>query len=64
MDYTPARNRAAPLAWLEAIAEGETDLDAGRIVPGDLIMRELRDSLARLEAPDAEPSPPKGSRLR
>lgn len=64
MDDTPARKLAAPPEWLEAIAEGEADLDAGRIVPVDLIMRELRESLERLQAPDAEPSPPKGSRLR
>jgi hypothetical protein len=39
-----------PAGWLEALAESEADLAAGRVVPGDLIMRDLRDSLAQLEA--------------
>jgi predicted transcriptional regulator len=64
MDDTPTRARSAPAEWLEAIADGEADLAAGRIVPGEQIMRELRESLARLEAPDNEPSPPDGPGLR
>ena len=40
----------ASAVWLEALAESEADLAAGRVVPGELVMRELRDSLARLEA--------------
>jgi len=47
---------AAPPEWLEALAKTETDLAAGRIVPGEEIMRELRESLARLEAKAAGPS--------
>ena len=50
MDDTPTRARSALAEWLDAIAEGEADLAAGRIVPGEQVMRELRESLARLEA--------------
>ena len=57
MDDTPLRRRSAPAEWLEAIAKAEADLAAGRIVPGEQILRELRERLARLEAPDNEPSP-------
>ncbi len=39
-----------PAGWLEALAESEADLAAGRIVAGDDVMRDLRDSLARLDA--------------
>lgn len=39
-----------PTAWLEALAESDADLAAGRIVSGDVVMRDLRDALARLEA--------------
>jgi hypothetical protein len=44
---TPA---VAPAGWLEALAESDADLAAGRIVPGDVVMRDLRDGLARVEA--------------
>jgi predicted transcriptional regulator len=57
IDATKQRS-AAPTEWLEAIAEGEADLAAGRVVPGDAIMHELRESLARLEARSEEPTPP------
>ena len=43
---TPA---TAPAEWLDALAESEADLAAGRIVPGHAVMRDLRDGLARLE---------------
>ena len=43
----------APPDWLEALAESEADLAAGRIVSGELVLRELRDSLARLESSHA-----------
>jgi hypothetical protein len=39
-----------PAGWLEILAESEADLAAGRVVPGDMVMRKLRESLARLEA--------------
>jgi hypothetical protein len=54
---TPA---IAPAEWLEVLAESEADLAAGRIVPGDVVMRELRDSLARLEAKTAAKPARKG----
>lgn len=40
----------APADWLEALAESDADLAAGRIVPGEVVLRDLKDSLARLEA--------------
>ena len=39
-----------PPGWLEIIAEGEADIAAGRIVPGDGIKRGLLESIARIEA--------------
>ena len=39
-----------PPGWLEIIAEGEADIAAGRIVPGDVIKRGLLESNARIEA--------------
>jgi len=47
---TPA---SVPAEWLEVLAESDADIAAGRIVPSDVVMRELRDSLARLEAKKA-----------
>jgi hypothetical protein len=44
---TPA---SVPAGWLEALAESEADLAAGRIVPGEEVMRDLQDSLDRLKA--------------
>ena len=41
---------SAPAEWLAVIEEGEADLAAGRIVPGDVVMRELAEALARTEA--------------
>jgi hypothetical protein len=38
-----------PPDWLEVLAESDADLAAGRIVPGDVVMRDFRDGLARLE---------------
>ena len=49
MDHTPTP-AMAPDALLEALAESEADFAAGRIVPGDIVIRDLRDGLARLEA--------------
>jgi hypothetical protein len=47
------RTAIAPAGWLEALAESDADLAAGRIVPGDVVLRNLKDGLARLEAKDA-----------
>ncbi len=52
MDDTPIPG-PAPAGWLEALARSEAQLAAGQVVPGEEIMRELRDSIARLEAKQA-----------
>ena len=39
-----------PAEWLEALAESDADLAAGRIVSGVEVLRDLQESLARLEA--------------
>jgi hypothetical protein len=49
MNDSPTPN-VAPDEWLDALAESDADLAAGRIVPGDVVLRDLKDSLARLEA--------------
>lgn len=56
--YSPPMNdtpTAAPVpaGWLEVLAESEAELAAGLTVPGDVIMRELYESIARLEAKQA-----------
>jgi hypothetical protein len=43
----------APALWLDALAESGADIGVGRIVPGEVVMRDLRESLARLEAQTA-----------
>jgi DNA recombination-dependent growth factor C len=63
MDDTPTP-AIAPAGRLEALAESDADLAAGRIVPGDVVMRELRDSLARLEAKKAAKPARKDTRRR
>jgi hypothetical protein len=40
----------APASWIEALAESEADIEAGRIVSGKDVMRDLHDGLAGLEA--------------
>jgi len=54
----------APAGWLEVLAESDADLAAGRIVPGDEVMRDLRESLARLEAKTAARKPRKNTPRR
>jgi hypothetical protein len=49
MDDTPHR-APAPAGWLEALQRSEAQLAAGQTVPGDAVMRELQESIARLEA--------------
>jgi hypothetical protein len=47
-------NRAqAPAGWLEALDRSEAQLAAGETVPGEEVMRELYESIARLEAKHA-----------
>ena len=49
MDDT-SQHGAAPTGWLEVLGESEADPTAGRIVPGEVVMKDLGDSLVRLEA--------------
>jgi hypothetical protein len=63
MDDTPTSS-VAPADWLEVLAESDADLAAGRIVPGDVVMRDLRDGLARLEAKAAARKVSKNTRRR
>jgi len=60
MDDHP-NSTVAPAGWLEVLAESEADVAAGRIVPGDVVMRDLRESLARLEAKAAARKPRKNT---
>jgi hypothetical protein len=64
MDDNPPTPALVPVGWLEALAESEEDLAAGRIVPGDMVMRDLRESLARLEAKAAAKTTRKGALRR
>jgi len=52
MDDAPTPD-VAPAGWLEALAESDADLAAGRVVTGDVVLRDLKESLARLEAKTA-----------
>jgi len=49
MDDTPTRD-IAPAGWIEALAESDADVAAGRIISADMVMRDLKDRLDRLEA--------------
>ena len=42
--------RHRPRRWLEALAESEAELAAGRIVPGEVVRQMFGESIARLEA--------------
>jgi predicted transcriptional regulator len=64
MDDTPHRTDAAPAGWAEILAESEAEAEAGLFVPGDEIMRELRESIARLEAKQAATAQGRPSRRR
>jgi hypothetical protein len=50
MDKINPATRPVPAGWLEALTESPAELAAGLTVPGDEIMRELYESIARLEA--------------
>jgi hypothetical protein len=52
-----------PTDLLDALAESEAELAAGQTSPGDDIMRELHESIARLESQQA-PTPPRKTPLR
>lgn len=48
MDTTPRDNQAAS-AWAEILAESEAEAEAGLFVSGDDLLRELHESIARME---------------
>lgn len=39
-----------PVEWLEALAESDADIAAGRIVPSEAVHRGLREAAEQLEA--------------
>ena len=39
-----------PAGWDEALAQGEADVAAGRVVPANVVRQNLRDRIARIEA--------------
>ncbi len=45
-----------PAGWIKALAESEAQLAAGQIVFGEEVMRELRESIDRLEVKRAAKS--------
>jgi hypothetical protein len=45
---TPPDN--TPPGWLEVLKESEAELADGLIISGDEVMRDLQESLARLES--------------
>jgi hypothetical protein len=49
MDDTP-RAMDAPQDWIDALDESMADIAAGRVVSGDVVRRELIESIARIEA--------------
>jgi hypothetical protein len=53
MDDNPP-SAPVPAGWLEVLAESEAELAAGLTVPGDVIMSELYESIARMEAKQAD----------
>lgn len=54
----------SPDGWFAVLAESEADIAAGRIVPGEEVMRDLRESLARLETSAPVRTLPKGTPAR
>lgn len=54
MNDAPHRTDAATAAeWAAILAESEAELAAGLVVSGEEIMRELRESVARMEGKQA-----------
>jgi hypothetical protein len=52
----PEHHIDAPAGWLEALAESDAQLAAAQSVPGEDVMRELFESIDRLEAKLADKS--------
>jgi predicted transcriptional regulator len=50
MNDTPHHGHATAAEWAAILAESEAEAEAGLFVPGDEIMRELRESIARMES--------------
>ncbi len=56
-----------PTGWLEAIEESDAQFEAGQIVPLSLVLAEIQDTIAHIEAklatdpaaPKANSTPPK-----
>jgi predicted transcriptional regulator len=48
--------REPPQEWIDALAEADADLAAGRTVPLEEVLDELRACLARMEAREAQAS--------
>lgn len=49
MDDTPYRSHATAAEWAAILAESEAEAEAGLLISGDEIMRELHQSIARME---------------
>jgi hypothetical protein len=49
MNDTPYNSDTAAAEWATILAESEAEAEAGLFVHGDEIMRELRESIARME---------------
>jgi len=47
------RRAQAPAGWIEALDRSEAQLAAGETISGEEVMRELRDSIDRMEAKHA-----------
>jgi predicted transcriptional regulator len=45
--------------WIAALTAGKADIAAGHIVPGEVVIAELEQQLARLEARLQQPAPAK-----
>ena len=45
-----------PVGWTEALKRSEAQLAAGQVVDGDVLMQELRECVAAMEA-EASPLP-------
>lgn len=46
----PVSPAEPPAEWIEALRRSDADLAAGRLVPGSVVLAELRASVERLEA--------------
>jgi ribosomal protein L29 len=61
MDDAP---NPAPAGWLESLARSEAQIAAGQIVSGEQVMREIRESIARLETKHAKEPKRRATRRR